>query len=701
MIPTPSSAEVPPSDANSILERPYTHLLRSKRIEDLWMLAMLVRHTDLLFILQTEKGLASTIVRSLRLGAISAISDQAGPLARRLHVTYQQMRKRRRQYRLPRILRGNLELLTQRMGLSETEQRVLALSILLRSNHSLFMVASATTPSINVVQQLAQVIDSSTRSVISAIAPSGLLQRSQLVTITPGESLGGNVKLVRASFRRLALASYDDSSAMLGGVIKAGQRSTMTMAAYGHLRPTPHSIATILKEAVRNRRRGVNILLYGPPGTGKTELARLLAQEIDAEIFEVPSSELGGASLQPKERLSCAATAQVLLMKLRALLVFDEIDSVFTDGSQLFGKPTTAETAKCWVNELLEDNPVPMVWIANRIGGMDPAFIRRFDLVVHVDTPPQASRLELLRKECGFFDETQLRRLSRADRVTPAVVVRAARVAARVGGDSKSTGRLVEDLIDGVLKAQGQPLLRQQCRSSGIDDYDLTLCNTDVDLASLRDGLRCQPSGRVCLYGPPGTGKSAFGAWLAQQLDRPLLLKRISDLQSPWIGEMERNLAKAFEQASRDGSVLQIDEVDSYLQDRRSAQRSWEVSQVNEFLTQLESFDGVFIASTNLMEKLDPAVLRRFDFKIRMGYLSNAQVCSLLATTARGMGIDVLHEIGLIARTRGLDRLTPGDFAVLARQQRSCPVQSIDQLLKALWAEQSAKESVPLRIGFV
>src|SRR3546814_14496574 len=83
-------------------------------------------------------------------------------------------------------------------------------------------------------------------------------------------------------------------------------------------------------------------------------------------------------------------------------------------------------------------------------------------------------------------------------------------------------------------------------------------------------------------------------------------------------GEIERNLAKAFSQAQREGAVLQIDEVDAYLRDRRNAERSWEVSQTTEFLTQLESFDGIFVATTNLVGNFDAAALRRFDYKIRM-----------------------------------------------------------------------------------
>ena len=65
-------------------------------------------------------------------------------------------------------------------------------------------------------------------------------------------------------------------------------------------------------------------------------------------------------------------------------------------------------------------------------------------------------------------------------------------------------------------------------------------------------------------------------------------------------------------------AILLIDEVDSFLQDRRHAQRSWELSGVNEMLTQMESYQGVFIGSTNLMSSLDSAALRRFVINYRL-----------------------------------------------------------------------------------
>ena len=63
-----------------------------------------------------------------------------------------------------------------------------------------------------------------------------------------------------------------------------------------------------------------------------------------------------------------------------------------------------------------------------------------------------------------------------------------------------------------------------------------------------------------------------------------------------------------FEEAKEEGAVLLLDEADSFLQDRASLKQSWEVTQVNELLTQMESFDGLFVCSTNLMDKLDLAI---------------------------------------------------------------------------------------------
>jgi hypothetical protein len=75
---------------------------------------------------------------------------------------------------------------------------------------------------------------------------------------------------------------------------------------------------------------------------------------------------------------------------------------------------------------------------------------------------------------------------------------------------------------------------------------------------------------------------------------------------------------------------LLLDEADSFLQDRRGAQRTYEVTEVNEMLQGMERYNGIFICTTNLLDRLDQAALRRFTFKIRFKPLAarNARRCS-------------------------------------------------------------------------
>lgn len=98
----------------------------------------------------------------------------------------------------------------------------------------------------------------------------------------------------------------------------------------------------------------------------------------------------------------------------------------------------------------------------------------------------------------------------------------------------------------------------------------------------------------MCFYIAPGTGKTALAQWLAQRLERPLMVQRASDLLSKWVGQAKKTSHPLSEAAQRDGAVLLIGEVDSFLRDRHGA-RAWEVTQVNEMLTQMERHQGFLL----------------------------------------------------------------------------------------------------------
>ena len=160
-----------------------------------------------------------------------------------------------------------------------------------------------------------------------------------------------------------------------------------------------------------------------------------------------------------------------------------------------------------------------------------------------------------------------------------------------------------------------------------VTTYDLDMLNVEsrFELPRIVQALKARGHGTLCFWGPPGTGKTALAEHIARSLDRPLLIKQASDLMSKFVGETEQQMAAMFREAEAERAVLLLDEADSFLQDRRGAQRTYEVTEVNEMLQGMERFAGIFICTTNLFEELDEAALRRFAFKIRFKPLSATQ----------------------------------------------------------------------------
>jgi hypothetical protein len=127
------------------------------------------------------------------------------------------------------------------------------------------------------------------------------------------------------------------------------------------------------------------------------------------------------------------------------------------------------------------------------------------------------------------------------------------------------------------------------------------------------------PYGRspVLLFsGPPGTGKTATAEGIAYELDKPILVADYSRIQNCFVGQTEKNIARAFYEAKKQDAVLFWDEADAMFYDRDSARYNWEVRDVNVLLQHLERFEGVCILATNRKITLDKALERRISLKI-------------------------------------------------------------------------------------
>lgn len=680
---------------------------RVDAITRLWMLRLLVPlggHRRYF----RDRGCDEEIAAAVGLAACPAAGDDAydetnaRAFLRRLHAKAE---RARRVPRVPATLAKNVQRLAALLDLTGTDQRILAFAVMLHNERLLDDTADYVGPfsSTKVQHALAVLLGLPETAVRNALSSRGLLARTGLVQLDRGGSQGlqSKLDLLSPGFADLMVTEAQDALYLLRDTVRPTTPPQLTMADYDHVEETLAVLRPYLAQAIAGRRAGVNVLLHGAPGTGKSQLARVLAKDAGCDLFEIAAEDAQGDPLPGERRLRSFRVAQALFRGRPALLLFDETEDIFGDGDGPGRRPP--QKRKAWINRMLEENPVPSLWLTNAVDSLDPAFVRRFDVVLELSVPPRGKRERIVSAACGdLVDATAIARLSASEVLSPAVIMRAASVARAVRDaiPQARLGHAVENLVEGTLLAQGHATLSATESVPLPQNYDPHYLNADVDLEAVAQGLARSRSGRLCLYGPPGTGKSAFARWVAQRLDSPLHARRVSDLVSPYVGMTEQNMARAFREARRSGAVLLLDEVDSFLQDRRGAHRSWEVTGVNEMLTQMEGFSGVFVATTNLMADLDQAALRRFDLKLRFGYLALDQARRLFESQCGLLGLGAPAE----ADFRALDllaQLTPGDFAAASRQHRFRPLAAPADLVDALARECELKEGgLSKSIGF-
>lgn len=482
------------------------------------------------------------------------------------------------------------------------------------------------------------------------------------------------------------MRQYRDQAELMAVFTRLSSKSALTLQDFSFVADDAQVLCTLLANAVARQEVGINVLLYGPPGTGKTELAKVVAQAAGLELFEVEYADRDGNSLSGRDRYRSLQIAQVFLKgSAKAALLFDEVEDVFPpishEAAQWMARvdaaaapPTSASVSgKAWVNQVLESNVVPTIWVTNRIEQIDPAFRRRFAYHLELKSPPPGAREGLVRKTLTGIavSDDFVARLTRRKGLTPAQIRTATRFAHLAQATPDSPDDL-EVLIERQLRNADQALgnrAHQPTRDRAASAYDLTLLNVKsrFEVPRVVQALQARGHGTLCFYGPPGSGKTALAEHIATTLAQPLHIRQASDLMSKYVGETEQNMAAMFREAESENAILLLDEADSFLQDRRGAQRSYEVSEVNEMLQGMERFRGIFICTTNLMERIDQAALRRFTFKIQFLPLSLAQRRALFLTDACA-GDAALLAPALERRLATLDQLCLGDFAAVRRQ---------------------------------
>jgi SpoVK/Ycf46/Vps4 family AAA+-type ATPase len=487
------------------------------------------------------------------------------------------------------------------------------------------------------------------------------------------------------------MREYRDQAELMAVFTKPSAKSGLTIADFSYVEDDTQVLCRLLGHAVARKEAGVNILLYGPPGTGKTELAKVVAQAAGLELYEVEYADRDGNSLSGRDRYRSLQIAQVFLKGSdQAALLFDEVEDVFppisSEAAQLLARaeqvaaPSNGSVnGKAWVNQILESNTVPTIWVTNRIEQIDPAFRRRFAYHLELKSPPPGAREGVVRKTLEGVQVSNefVAKLTSRKGLTPAQIRTAVRFAGLVGqdlppADSPEPTAALEKLIERQLKnadlALGNPSDAPAARRM-VTHYDLSMLNIEsrYEVPRIVEALKARGHGALCFYGAPGTGKTALGEHIATALEKPLIIKQASDLMSKFVGETEQQMAAMFKEAEAEKAVLLLDEADSFLMDRRGAQRTYEVTEVNEMLQGMERYNGIFICTTNLLDRIDQAALRRFTFKIKFKPLTKEQRETMFVVEAlAGDATRATSEI--MARLALMDQLCPGDFAAVKRQ---------------------------------
>ena len=418
-----------------------------------------------------------------------------------------------------------------------------------------------------------------------------------------------------------------------------------------------------------------NILLYGAAGSGKTEFAKSIVKACGMKAVRFKNSY---ETENSTETAISAINSYLAIKRENTVFIIDEAESI------LETKPVEGffgtVCRKASVNKIFERCQNKVIWIVNYTNRMDDSTKRRFTYSVKFDKMSEKSMEEIARSRlsalpCSSSLKERLLTLCSKYDVTGASVGNMMTVmnSLNVKDEAKIENTIKKVLESNSTLLYGQAKMREKTKSS----YDISVLNSTIpaeEIVEMVENAKAyaqknevEDQGiRMLFYGLSGTGKTEFARYISQKLGKKILLKRASDIISKYVGDTEKNISEAFNEAEQNDMILLFDEADSFFRDREQAQYEWEITKVNEFLTQMEEFKGILICTTNLRNIMDKAMLRRFHICTEFKALKRDGIEKLLKRYFPSI-IFSENQVDSLAR---YDSVTPGDFGSISGRVR-------------------------------
>lgn len=528
--------------------------------------------------------------------------------------------------------------------------------------------------------------------VIGMLSEQGPLVRSGLISVEDRPR-----RIAEPSRHLISTLSLEaESEQELFGRFTKPLEPEPSMASLARLEESDAEILIKLLDAAPDTEPSVNVLIYGPRSIDKHDLIARLLREHGIAAWRVASK---GVPASDMPIWVYVAQRYIERSEPGAVLVIDRAEQALARRASGLLTLLGISEPQGFSEELATDDgltssELACIWLTENPRALSERNLGRF--LFHAQALPgsRADRRERIQKiitEHNLSPELEAH-LSRYALLGEQALSQAASLAEIIAAeDDSERERVIRRAIAQSQRALGREQT-EELRDS-VTEYSLEYLNVAGRFSAeqILRALRRRPKGTLCFYGLPGAGKTQLAEYLAVELDIPILVKRASDLLSKWLGESEQNIAGMFREAEAEGAILFLDEADSFLRDRALARAEWSVTQVNELLQQMERFDGIFIAATNLMRDVDAAAMRRFTWKLEFLPLTDEQAWKMFCNESgfRENKRNGKRAGELRQKLAKIKNLTPGDFATVKRQA----IMLGDELGPEEWLEQLAVEA--------